>query len=137
MAPVLGSNLPMVPFLLPVYQTLPALSRVTLCGMAFAGNGYSFMASVLGSMRPIRFPHCPAHQMDPSAACIGSRERCPRVGTCHSLNVICVSPGISVGAREVFGGKCVARYCMSLSWVSGLLDRSSIVPVSSFQPASV
>src|SRR5215475_4503954 len=137
MAPVFGSNLPMVPLLLPVYQTLPALSRVTLCGKEFSGNGYSFMASVLGSMRPIRLPHCPAHQMDPSAACIGSRERCPSVGTRHSLNAICMSPGISVGAREVLGGKCVARYCVILSWFSGVLDRSIIVPVSSFQPARV
>src|SRR5262245_20272991 len=105
----------MVPFLLPVYQTWPALSRVTLCGRAFSGKGYSCMASVLGSMRPIRFPHCPAHQIDPSAACIGSRERCPSVGTCHALNATCMSPGISVGAREVFGGKCVARYWVILS----------------------
>src|SRR3546814_7292786 len=75
----------MVPFLLPVYQTLPAASRVTVCGLAPSGSGYSAIAPVTGSILPIRLPHWPAHQMVPSGASMGSRERCPRLGTCHSL----------------------------------------------------
>jgi hypothetical protein len=90
--PVAGSNLPIVAFLLPVYQTPPWASRVTVCGIAFAGNGYSFISPVAGLMRPIRFPHWPAHQMLPSAAWTGSRDRWPSVGVTHSLNAICAVP---------------------------------------------
>ena len=73
--------------------------------------------------------------MDPLAAWIGSRERCPSVGTCHALNAICVSPGISVGAREVFG-KMRGQIMRDRVLLLGLPDRSIIVPTN-FQPARV
>ena len=107
-----------------------------MCGFAPAGSGYSVISPVVGSSCPIRLPHCPAHQIDPSAASTGSRERWPSVGTCHSLNAISASPGISFGARRSFGGKCAARYPV-ISPCSGLPDRSIIVPISSRQPSSV
>jgi hypothetical protein len=128
--------MPIVAFLLPVYQTLPAASGVTVCGIGPAGSGYSVIAPLAGSIRPIRLPHCPAHQIEPSAASTGSRERWPSVGTRHSLNSIAASPGISLGARRPFGGKCAARYRTIWS-CSGLPDRSIIVPISSRQPSSV
>ena len=78
--------------------------------MASAGNGYSFISPVVGSMRPIRLPHWPAHQMVPSGASTGSRARWPSVGTFHSVNPTSRSPGTSVGARVVSGGMLAARY---------------------------
>src|SRR3546814_9713530 len=95
----------MVPFLLPVYQTLHSASRVTVCGLAPSGSGYSAIAPVTGSILPIRLPHWPAHQMVPSGASMGSRERCPRLGTCHSLKAICARPDTGLAALRWFGGK--------------------------------
>src|SRR6195256_1719422 len=135
--PVAGSTLPTVPFLLPVYQGMPLSSSHTECGNALGGNLYSFISPVMGLSRPIRLPNCPAHQIEPSAAWIGSRERWPSVGICHSVNAISAVPGMSLGARLVLGGKFVARYCVIVSRHSGLEDRSIIVPTSSFQPSLV
>src|SRR5262249_680546 len=99
----------MVALPLPVYQTPPALSIVTVCGLDLDGSGYSFISPVLGLIRPIRSDHWPTHQMLPSGASIGSRERWPSVGTVHSLNVILASPDTGLGARFVLGGKFVLR----------------------------
>src|SRR5262245_24070199 len=121
--PVAGSTLPTVPFLLPLYQGMPLSSSHTECGSAFGGSLYSFIAPVAGSSRPIRLPNCPAHQIDPSAAWIGSRERWPSVGICHSVKLISVVPGTSLGARLVLGGKFVARYCVISAWASGFGER--------------
>jgi hypothetical protein len=107
--PVAGSTLPTVPFLLPVYQGMPLSSSQTECGNAFGGSLYSFISPVAGLSRPIRLPNCPAHQMVPSAAWIGSRERWPSVGICHSVNEIPVGRA-PAWARLVLGGKLVARY---------------------------
>src|SRR5215468_1525333 len=106
--------------MLPVYQGMPLASSSTVCGNALGGSGYSFISPVAGLSRPIRLPNCPAHQMDPSAAWIGSRVRWPSVGVTHSLKVISVLPGTSLGARLVLGGKFAARYCVIAAWVSGL-----------------
>jgi hypothetical protein len=114
----------MVAFLLPVYQMLPARSVRAVCGIALAGSGYSFMLPVAGSMRPRTLPHCPTHQMLPSAAWTGSRERWPSVGTCHSLKEILAAPGTSLAARLI-------------SSRAGLPDRSIMVPMISRQPAAV
>ena len=73
--PVAGSTLPTVPFLFPEYQGMPLSSSHTECGSAFGGNLYSFISPVAGLSRPIRLPNCPAHQIEPSSAWIGSRER--------------------------------------------------------------
>src|SRR5262245_4196337 len=99
----------MVPLPLPVYQTPPALSIVTVCGLDLDGSGYSFISPVLGLMRPIRSAHWPTHQMLPSGASIGSRERWPSGGTVHSSNVMLASPGTASGARVELGGKRVVR----------------------------
>ena len=129
--------MPIEPFLLPVYQGMPLASSSTVCGIALGGNGYSFISPVAGLSRPIRLPNCPAHQMDPSAAWTGSRDRWPSVGICHSVNVISALPGMSVGARLVLGGKCAARYCVIVACSSGVRAMSIIVPISSFQPSRV
>ena len=129
--------MPTEPFLLPVYQGVPLASSSTVWGIALGGNGYSFISPVAGLSRPIRLPNWPAHQMEPSVACIGSRERWPSVGVCHSVNVISALPGMSLGARLVLGGKCAARYCVIAACSSGVRDRSIIVPISSFQPSRV
>src|SRR3977135_3742300 len=84
--PVAGSTLPTVPFLLPEYQGMPLSSSHTECGNALGGNLYSFISPVAGLSRPIRLPNCPAPQIEPSAAWIGSRERGPSGGICHYVN---------------------------------------------------
>src|SRR5512145_1806244 len=127
----------MVALPLPVYQMPPALSTVTVCGFDLDGSGYSFISPVLGLMRPIRSDHWPTHQMLPSGASTGSRERWPSVGTVHSLNAILASPETSLGARLELGGKCVARYCVILFCSPGVLLRSIIVAASSFHPSRV
>src|SRR5919106_4284807 len=86
--PVRGSSLPIVPLLFPVYQMLPSWSGVTVWGFAPSGNVYSQTSPVLGLIRPTRLAHIPAHQIDPSGACTGSRDRWPSVGTFHSRNAI-------------------------------------------------
>src|SRR5215471_16943571 len=134
--PVCGSSLPIVPLPLPVYQMLPSWSGVTLWGLASAGNGYSRMSPVSGLIRPTRLPHCPAHQIDPSSVCTGSRARWPSVGTFHSRNVIEASPGTRVGCRWVRTGKCVARYSVIVP-NSGLADRSIMLRINSRQPSRV
>lgn len=103
--PVRGSSLPIVPFPFPVYQILPSWSGVTVWGFAAFGNEYSETSPVSGLIRPTRLAHCPAHQIDPSGACTGSRALWPSVGTIHSRNVIAALPGTRVGFNCVPGGK--------------------------------
>ena len=116
---------------------MPLSSSHTECGMALGGSLYSFISPVAGLSRPIRLPNCPAHQIEPSSACTGSRERWPSVGICHSVNVISVLPGTSLGARLVFGGKFVARYCVIFGLRVRIGRGWTIVPISSFQPSLV
>jgi hypothetical protein len=129
--------LPIVALPLPVYQMPPALSTVTVWGLDLDGSGYSFISPVFGLIRPIRSDHWPTHQMLPSGASIGSRDRWPSVGTVHSLKAILASPETSLGVRLALGGKFVARYSVIFFCSSGVLLRSIIVPVSSFQPSRV
>jgi hypothetical protein len=98
-----------------MYQIVPARSAVMLWGREPAGSVYSFISPVRGLRRPTMLPYWPAHQIVPSAVCTGSRERWPRVGTIHSLNVTVTGPETSTGSRPGFGGKCVARYCETVA----------------------
>jgi hypothetical protein len=75
----------------------------------------SSISPVLGSRRPARLAHMPVHQIEPSFASTGSRERCPSVGTIHSIMSICVSPATSVGRLLTSSGKCSAKYAAIVS----------------------
>ena len=52
-----------------------AAANVPVLGIEPAGNANSFIVPSAGLIRPRRLPHCPAHQIDPSGASTGSRER--------------------------------------------------------------
>src|SRR4030095_946324 len=97
--PVLGSSLPRVALLFPVYQMFPSASGMMLWGLAFGGRRSSFTAPVFGSSLPTRLAYIPVHQIEPSGASMGSRDRWPSVGASHSVILIEVSRGTSVGRR--------------------------------------
>ncbi len=114
MSPVRGSRRPTVPLPFPVNQMLPSRSLRMLCGVARCGSLILRISPVLGSSRPTRLAEHPGPVDGPSASCRGSRTRCPSVGAIHSLIVISVSPGTSVGRRSGLGGKLAARYSQTV-----------------------
>ena len=77
-------------------------SSSTVCGMALAGSGYSFISPVAGLSCPIRLPNWPAHQIEPScrldriARALPERRHHPFLE--RDLDAV---PDTSLGARGV------------------------------------
>ena len=60
----------------------------------------------------MRLAYCPVHQMC-RRLWSGSRDRCPSVGTIHSLKLTEPVRGRASDAGLVFSGKCAERYCVA------------------------